>query len=64
MVFMGVCAFYGDSDCTSRTTAECVPSYGGAHEEPGSSECLESPHSQGNHSPAFVTSQYENKFCV
>jgi hypothetical protein len=51
---MGVCAFCGDGDCAQSHDLECVPSYGGAHEELGSSERLESPHSQGNHSPAFV----------
>jgi hypothetical protein len=51
---MGLCTFCGDSDCASRTTTECVPSYGGAHEAMGSSERPESPQSQGNHPHTFV----------
>jgi hypothetical protein len=51
---MGLCTFCGGSDRTGRTTTECVPSYGGAHEAMGSSERPESPQSQGNYPHAFV----------
>jgi ribosomal protein L32 len=30
---MWVCSFCGDSARAERMTTECVPSYGGAHEE-------------------------------
>jgi hypothetical protein len=35
MIFMGGCAFCGDSARTERLTTECVPSNGGAHEALG-----------------------------
>jgi hypothetical protein len=55
MIFMGVCSFCGDSARAERMTSECVPSYGGAHEELGSSERPERSHNQGNHPLSFVT---------
>jgi hypothetical protein len=54
---MGLCTFCGDSARAERLTTECVPSYGGAHEELGSSERPESPQSQGNHPHTFVTAR-------
>jgi hypothetical protein len=54
MVSLGLCAFCGDSARAERMTTECVPSYGGTHEELGSSERPESPQSRGNHPRTFV----------
>jgi hypothetical protein len=54
MIFMGLCTFCGGGARVERITTECVPSYGGAHEELGSSERPESPQSQGNLPSAFV----------
>jgi hypothetical protein len=38
MISLGLCTFCGDSARFERMTTECVPSYGGAHEELGSAE--------------------------
>jgi hypothetical protein len=57
---MGLCAFCGGSARVERTTTECVPSYGGAHEVLGSSERPESSQSQGKHPPTFVTTTIPN----
>jgi hypothetical protein len=50
MGYLCVFAFCGDSARAERMTTECVPSYGGAHEELGSSERPESTHTE-NPSP-------------